>query len=66
MVLKGESSQSISLNALNKILISPFQGAELLKQAWTSTYKSQVITKRRLKTSGMTRKIKWSQGDLNP
>ncbi len=35
------------------------------KQAWTSTYKSYVITKRRLKTIGMTEKIKWSHADLN-
>ena len=34
--------------------------------AFTSKYKSYVITKRRLSTLGMTRKIKWSQGDLNP
>ena len=37
----------------------------MLKQAWTSTYKSYVITKRRLKTVGMTEKIKWSHADLN-
>ena len=49
----------------NKILISAFLGAELLKQAWKSTYKSYVITKRRLKIIGMTEKIKWSHADLN-
>ena len=41
------------ISATNKNLISAFQGAELLKQAWTSTYKSYVITKRRLKTIAM-------------
>ena len=55
----------VFISATNKILISAFQGAELLKQAWTSTYKSYVITKRRLKTIGMTEKIKWSHADLN-
>ena len=37
----------------------------MLKQAWTSTYKSYVITKRPLKTLGITEKIKWSHADLN-
>ena len=34
-------------------------------QAWTSGHKSYVITKRCLKTIGITEKIKWSQGDSN-
>jgi len=45
--------------------LSEFKGAELTKQAWTSGYKSYVITKRCLKTIGMNEQIKWSQADLN-
>ena len=39
--------------------------AESHKQTRTSDDKSYVITKRCLKTIGMTEKIKWSQADLN-
>tara|TARA_X000000950_G_scaffold189985_1_gene229601 strand:- start:1821 stop:1988 length:168 start_codon:yes stop_codon:yes gene_type:complete len=48
-----------------KILISSLLAAELLEQAWTSTYKSYASTKTILKSTDITRKIKWSQADLN-
>ena len=53
------------ISATKKILLRAFLRAESHKQAWTSGDKSYVITKRCLKTIGMTEKIKWSQADLN-
>ncbi len=45
-----------------KILISKFQVAELLKQAWTSMYKSYIITKPHLKTIGINKKLSGAKG----
>ena len=63
--LEVSTQVKIFIYATNKIIISTFYGAELLKQAWTSTYKSYTPTKTISKSFDLTRKIKWSQADFN-